>query len=222
MSVRGKVRLLWRRFWVKRGGPRGFGRFASRMASINTMPYHGRSFLADFDSRGFISPGAEIFHPDVRYGRNVYLGDGTIAFRDPDGGAIQFADRVQIYGNTFLRTGVGAAISIGVETHIQPGCYFIAMVSDILIGSNVEIASGCSFYPFNHGMIPGELIMKQPLFSKGPIHVGDGAWLGHGVTVLDGVRIGCGAIIGAGSVVTKDVPENAIAAGVPAKVIGRR
>jgi acetyltransferase-like isoleucine patch superfamily enzyme len=52
--------------------------------------------------------------------------------------------------------------------------------------------------------------------------VGDGAWIGHGVTVLQGVRIGEGAVIAAGAVVVHDVPENAIAAGVPARVVGHR
>ncbi len=62
----------------------------------------------------------------------------------------------------------------------------------------------------------------MPLESRGGIRVGDGAWLGFGVIVLDGATIGAGAIIGAGSVVTKDVPENAIAVGNPARVVASR
>lgn len=50
----------------------------------------------------------------------------------------------------------------------------------------------------------------------------DGAWLGVGVIVLGGVRIGAGAVIGAGSVVTQDVPDGAIAVGVPARVVKMR
>jgi len=65
----------------------------------------------------------------------------------------------------------------------------------------------------------GTIIMDQPLSSKGDIVVRDGAWIGHGVTVLSGVTIGEGAVIGAGSVVTNDVPDYAIAAGVPAVVV---
>jgi len=52
--------------------------------------------------------------------------------------------------------------------------------------------------------------------------IGDDVWLGYGVVVLDGVKIGSGAVIGANSVVTKDVPENAVAVGSPAKVIRMR
>jgi acetyltransferase-like isoleucine patch superfamily enzyme len=64
--------------------------------------------------------------------------------------------------------------------------------------------------------------MDQALTSKGSITIGDEAWLGDGVKVLDGVHIGKGAIIGAGAVVTKDVPDYAIAVGVPARVVSKR
>jgi acetyltransferase-like isoleucine patch superfamily enzyme len=52
--------------------------------------------------------------------------------------------------------------------------------------------------------------------------VEDDAWLGYGVIVLDGVRIGKGAVVGAGAVVTHDIPEGAIAVGVPARVVKMR
>lgn len=52
-----------------------------------------------------------------------------------------------------------------------------------------------------------------------PITIGNGCWLGGGVIVVPGVTIGAGAVIGAGSVVTKDIPENVLAAGNPCRVL---
>ena len=64
--------------------------------------------------------------------------------------------------------------------------------------------------------------MNQPLTTRGDIKVDNDAWLGFGVIVLSGVRIGEGAIIGAGSVVTRSIPDGAIAMGVPARVVKMR
>ena len=60
--------------------------------------------------------------------------------------------------------------------------------------------------------------MDQGVYTKGPISIGDNSWLGTGVIVLDGVTIGNAAVIGAAAVVNKDIPPNAIAFGIPAKV----
>jgi acetyltransferase-like isoleucine patch superfamily enzyme len=155
-------------------------------------------------------------------GRNVYIGDRVIAMCEKDGGPLKLHDGVQIYGDAFIQTGSGASIRIGEETHIQPGCHLHAFLSGIEIGRNVEIAPGCAFYSYNHSTVPGITIMSQPLESKGPIRIGDGAWLGHAVIVLAGVHVGAGAVIGAGSVLVRDIPENAIAAGAPARVIKLR
>ena len=84
------------------------------------------------------------------------------------------------------------------------------------------IAGNCAFYPHDHGFFPGEPIRTQALESKGPIVIGDDAWIGSGAIVLGGVEIGGGAVIGAGAVVTKDVPKNGIAYGVPAKTVKMR
>jgi acetyltransferase-like isoleucine patch superfamily enzyme len=91
------------------------------------------------------------------------------------------------------------------------------------IGEAVLTAGGLSIsagsYHFDDPEAP---VMDQGAYSRGAIRVGDKAWLGTGVIILDGVSIGAGAVIGAGSVVLSDVLENAIAVGVPAKVIRMR
>jgi acetyltransferase-like isoleucine patch superfamily enzyme len=209
-------------FWLKRAGYRGFGRIAAWLASRRVVPFHQASYLADLVPQGFFAPGARITHPELRLGRHVYLGHGCVIYSTNQGGPVELADRVQIYGHAFIETGTGGHIRIGEGTHIQPNCHFHAYIGGIHIGKKVEIAPCCGFYCYDHGMAPGVPIMEQPLISKGDITIGDGAWIGHGVTVLQGVTIGEGAVVAAGAVVTRDVPANAIAAGVPAKVIGSR
>ena len=86
----------------------------------------------------------------------------------------------------------------------------------------VFYAANCGIYPFNHGIEAGTRIREQPLISKGDIVVGDDAWLGFGVVLLAGACIGKGAVIGAGSVVNSNIPDNAIAYGAPARVVGSR
>lgn len=83
----------------------------------------------------------------------------------------------------------------------------------------MSVAPYCAFYPYEHGILPTLPIRKQPLRTRGGIVIGDEAWLGVGVIVLDGVHIGAGAVVGAGSVVMHDIPEGAVAQGVPARVV---
>ena len=73
----------------------------------------------------------------------------------------------------------------------------------------------------NYGTALGTPVMDQPKIER-DIVLGDDVWLGANVVVVAGVTIGSGAVVAAGAVVTKDLPENCIAAGVPAAVIGHR
>jgi acetyltransferase-like isoleucine patch superfamily enzyme len=209
-------------YWHARSGTTGAGRIAARLASRHLSPYHQMSSLAWQLPRGFISPRAHVAHPELQLGQNTYLGDGVIVYSTAKGGPVEIGDRVHFYGESFVETGMGGRISIGDDTHVQPGCHIHAYLSEIRIGRKVEIAPECAFYCYDHGVAPGIPIMDQPLTSKGPIHVGDYAWIGHRATILQNVTIGEGAVVAAGAVVVKDVPANAIVAGVPAKVIGHR
>jgi acetyltransferase-like isoleucine patch superfamily enzyme len=206
---------------MRRASLSRFGRFANRMATWFTSPFFGRSFLATLSPAGYVAPSAEI-HCDLRLGRNTFIGDRVVVFQHSDGGPVELADRVHLYGDTYLQTGQQGRICIGADTHVQPNCQFSAYRASILVGSGVHIAPGCAFYPYNHGISPHEPFIKQPLVTKGDITIEDDVWLGYGVIVLDGVRIGEGAIIGAGAVVSRDVPAGAIAVGVPARVTGTR
>ena len=87
----------------------------------------------------------------------------------------------------------------------------------VTFGDNVFIAPNVSFYTAEHP-IDYETRNKGLEYAK-PITVGNNVWIGGGVNVLSDVKIGNNVVIGAGSVVTKDVPDNVVVAGNPARVI---
>jgi carbonic anhydrase/acetyltransferase-like protein (isoleucine patch superfamily) len=113
------------------------------------------------------------------------------------------------------------------RSHLQIGrCTAINEFNNIRAGNApVTIGNGCLISQFvsiidaNHGISPCKYVREQPhdLTSAG-VHIGDDVWIGANVVILPGVRIGTGAVIAAGAIVTRDVPEYAVAAGVPAKV----
>jgi acetyltransferase-like isoleucine patch superfamily enzyme len=198
------------------------GRVTTRIATLLTPPYKSRHYLASLYEHGFIAPGAIIHHDRLHLGKNVYIGGGVIIHKRQDGGEVVLGDRVVINEYTIIEVGKGGSLLIGDGTTIQPRCQFSAYVGHIRIGSEVQIAPSCAFYPYDHSMEPGRLMKEQPLRTRGGITIGDDAWIGYGVIVLDGVNIGEGAVIGAGSVVKTNIPDGAIAVGVPARIVKSR
>jgi len=91
----------------------------------------------------------------------------------------------------------------------------------ISIGSNVHLAAGVSLitHDISHIML-NRLGSRRFTEKVGCIEIGDNVFVGSGTKILYDVRIGSNVIIGAGSIVTKDIPDNSVAVGTPAKVIG--
>ena len=89
------------------------------------------------------------------------------------------------------------------------------------VGRDVMMGPFCFITDADHGMARGELVGRQQVTAL-PVTIGDGAWLGANVIILKGVKIGPGAIVGGGSVVTHDVAQDEIVAGIPARSIGTR
>lgn len=218
----GLIGKYWTRFWMRYAGLSAFGRIATRFAASFAPPHKARSSLAYMNVKGYIAPSVTIYHSDLHLGRNVFIDDRVVVFQRENGGKVEIGDRVCIYRDSIIETGYGGYFTIGNESSIHPRCQLNAYVSPIKIGNGVMLAPNCALYPYDHGISPGTPISDQALTSKGGITIGNGAWLGVGAIVLGGVYIGDGAVIGAGSVVTRDVPDGAIAAGIPAKVIRTR
>jgi len=88
----------------------------------------------------------------------------------------------------------------------------------ITLGSNVHITNGVNFIGHDGGTLLFRHIVPDLEITK-PITIGSDVYIGTNVTILPGVKIGNKVIIGAGAVVTRDIPDNSVAAGVPARVI---
>ena len=103
-------------------------------------------------------------------------------------------------------------VTIGKNVVVMNGCLMMS-AGTITIDDDVRIAANTQLVSNNHDPYNRDVITCKP------VHICKGAWVGAGSTILPGVTIGKYAIVGAASVVTKDVPDYAVAVGNPAKVI---
>jgi acetyltransferase-like isoleucine patch superfamily enzyme len=108
----------------------------------------------------------------------------------------------------------GKHINIGKNVFINFDCTFLAL-GGITIEDDVLIGPKVSLITENHPLNPQE---RKGLISK-PIHIKKNAWIGANATILPGVTIGKNAVIAAGAVVSKDVLDNTVVGGIPAKFI---
>jgi acetyltransferase-like isoleucine patch superfamily enzyme len=98
--------------------------------------------------------------------------------------------------------------------------------AQVTIGDNCNFGPNVTIVTPIHPMVPSERNairtasgeVKRLCYAK-PVHIGNDCWFGASVTVCPGVTVGDGCVIGAGSVVTRDIPPNSFAAGVPCRVI---
>ena len=136
-------------------------------------------------------------------------------------GKITIGDNTNIYPYALLKTRK-SEIVIGNNCHVHEFSMLIS-VGGIKIGNNVRIAHHVSLLATTHQFERTDIpISEQGMYSKGGIVIEDDVLIGAGAKVFDGVTIGRGSIVGAGSVVTKDVPQYTIVAGIPAKPIKKR
>ena len=95
------------------------------------------------------------------------------------------------------------------------------IIGPVTIGSHVNLAQGITVTALNHNFSEtGKRIDEQGV-STAPVIIGDDVWIGTNAVILPGVTIGSHCVVAAGAVVTKDVPDGCVVAGVPAKIIKR-
>jgi acetyltransferase-like isoleucine patch superfamily enzyme len=112
-------------------------------------------------------------------------------------------------------------VSIGAKTVMGQECT-ISAYQHVSIGRECIIADRVMLIDFDHGVVEVERPIRLQGIYKRDVRVGSNVWIGYGACVLRGVSVGHNSIVGTNAVVTKDVPENAVVGGVPAKVLRMR
>ena len=142
----------------------------------------------------------------ITIGNGSSIGKRTFLTAWDRRGAQRFTPQISIGNNVYL----------GEDSHITA-------INKIIIGNDVLFGKKITITDNSHGETTIDSLKFPPrnrlMHSSGPVIIEDGAWIGDKVTILPNVIIGKNAIIGANSVVTKDIPANCVAAGVPARVI---
>jgi maltose O-acetyltransferase len=124
---------------------------------------------------------------------------------------------VEIYGGVVIHNAV--RVSIGDNSTVLSFTVLFGS-GGITIGNDVLISSNCSIFSITHkvdALERGLLFRKTRLMA--PVAIGNNVWIGTGVRILPGVTIGENTVVGAGSVVTKSLPPNVVAVGIPARVV---
>jgi acetyltransferase-like isoleucine patch superfamily enzyme len=175
-----------------------YGRLLLRYAWRRLFTVAGRRWRTD--GLLFLGRGLELQiarRGRVEFGRFVWIGDGTK-----------------------IRCHEGV-VEIGAKTVMGQECT-ISAYQRVRIGEQCVIADRAMFIDFDHGVVEVDRSIRKQGIYKRDVEVGSNVWIGYGACILRGVRVGDNAIVGTNSVVTRDVPANAVVAGIPARVIRMR
>jgi acetyltransferase-like isoleucine patch superfamily enzyme len=174
-------------------------------------------------------------------GKNVVFGQ-NVTLRHPH--KIHIADNVVVDDNCLLdaKGDTNAGIRIGSGVFIGRNTILSCKNGDIELENGANIGFNCELFSASRVRVgagtllaayayviggdhdfsdPTRSILEQGRKSDGVL-IGEGAWIGAGAKILDGVRIGDKAVVGAGAVVTHDVPAQAVAVGIPARIVSNR
>lgn len=130
----------------------------------------------------------------------------------------------EILGSAGGHLSMQAAFNCDNGQNIHVGDYFLSNynltildIAPVTIGTHVMIGPNVDIYTVNHPMTPQG--RRDYLAQSKPVTIGNDVWIGGKVTITPGVTIGNNVVIAAGAVVTKDVPDNVLIGGVPARVL---
>lgn len=175
------------------------------------LKYSSKQLYTIFLRGGFKSLEGKIEYPcDIRGEKYISVGSGSVILKNT---ILNVWDNRQCI---IPELSIGNNTYIGEHSHIS-ACYRVSIGDNVLTGRYVLISDNSH----GHSTLDDSYIhpLDRPLVSKGQITIGNNVWIGERVCVFGGVEIGEGSIIAANSVVTKDIPDHCVAAGVPAKVI---
>jgi acetyltransferase-like isoleucine patch superfamily enzyme len=174
----------------------GYARLALRFAWLK-LRFRGR---LQTDGLAFVGPGVtfEIGRDAVvQLGRWAWIGHGSK-----------------------IRCHEGE-VRIGAKTVIGQECT-ISAFQHVSIGRECIVADRVMLIDFDHGVVEVERPIRDQGIYKRDVRVGHNVWIGYGAAFLRGVTVGDNSVVGTYAVVTKDVPQNAVVGGVPARIIRMR
>lgn len=122
-----------------------------------------------------------------------------------------------VYIDVPFQVDFGTNIHFAGNFYANTDCLFLD-TGDINFGKNVKLGPRVQIYTVNHPVDPKERLEKGYAIAAS-VNIGDNVWIGGGVIINPGITIGENTVVGSGSVVTKSLPANVLAAGVPAKII---
>lgn len=151
----------------------------------------------------------------ITIGDGTYFGNGIILTAwDHKSSIMQNGEKITQKFNPSIT--VGSKCYFGPYNHIT-------CVNEITIGNGLLTGKWVTITDNSHGTTGVETLniepINRPLYSKGPVRIGNNVWIGDKATILPGVTIGDGAIVAANAVVTRDVPAYSVVAGNPGRII---